>query len=185
MPWWLHNNLRLIQNNLRDIDAAMDVDALIDELQEYSCNVAMVGAGGISSFFPSRLSFQRPSAWLRGRDTLGEIVEKCHAKDIRVIARFDFSKIHESLFPEHPEWCYVSADGRHVHYNDTVHTCINGIYQQEKSLEIIREVLENYPVDGIFFNMFGFTTRDYSGNDYGICHCEPCKKRFLDRKSVV
>ena len=50
MPWWLENNLRMIQNNLRDIDAKMDIDNLITEIKTYSCNVLMVGAGGISAF---------------------------------------------------------------------------------------------------------------------------------------
>ena len=26
MAWWLKNNIRMIQNNIRDIDAKMDID---------------------------------------------------------------------------------------------------------------------------------------------------------------
>ena len=180
MAWWMDNRIRMIQNNLRDIDAAMDVDRLIADLEKFECNCVMVGAAGITSFFESRLPYQTPSPYLQGRDTLGEIVEKCHAHGIRVIARFDFSKTHERLYEEHKEWYYTSAKGDIVRYNDTVHTCICGEYQQKLSLEIIREVLERYPVDGIFFNMFGFMTQDYSNNEYGICHCEACKRMFKD-----
>ncbi len=178
MAWWLENNLRLIQNNLRDIDANMDIEQLIAELQTYSCNVLMVGAGGITTFYPSELEFTKRC--ITDRDTFGEIVRKCHANHIRVIARFDFSKTHESLFQDHPDWYFKSADGDPIRYNDTIHTCVNGEYQQKLSLAIIREVLENYPVDGIFFNMFGYQTRDYSNHYYGICHCDSCKKRFLE-----
>lgn len=180
MAWWLEGGLRLVQNNMRDIDGAMDVDKLIGELREFRCNAVMVGAGGISSFFPTELEFQRPSSWLEGRDLLGEIVEKCHRAGIRVIARFDFSKTHQCFFPQHPDWYYRSAEGRAVPYNDTVATCVCGGYQQERSLEIIEEVLKKYPVDGIFFNMFGFITWDYSGNYYGPCHCESCQRRFAE-----
>ncbi len=178
MAWWLENNLRLIQNNLRDIDAQMDIDGLIAAIKTYSCNVLMVGAGGISAFYPSELDFA--TRCITERDSLGEIVRKCHEQGIKVIARFDFSKTHESLFEAHPDWYYRSPAGQPVHYNDTVHTCINGAYQQQLSLEIIREVITKYPVDGIFFNMFGYQTKDYSNNYYGICHCDSCRKRFFE-----
>ncbi|MCI8623643.1 MAG: hypothetical protein HFG26_08280 [Provencibacterium sp.] len=177
MPWWTRNNLRLIQNNLRDIDVAADIDALIREWESFSCNAVMVGAGGISSFFPTKLPYQRPSPYLKG-DFLGELTEKCHQKGIRVFARFDFSKTHESLFPEHPGWYYRSPAGEAIRYHDTVQTCPCGEYQQTLSLNVIREVLESYPVDGVFFNMFGFQTKDYSNRYHGICHCAGCRERF-------
>ncbi len=177
MAWWLENNLRLIQTNLRDSDADLDIDRLIAAIKTYSCNVLMVGAGGISAFYPSELEFTKPC--IHERDTLGELVRQCHAEGIRIIARFDFSKTHESLYELHPEWYYRSPAGQPIHYNDTVHTCLNGEYQQQRSLEIIREVISRYPVDGIFFNMFGYKTSDYSNNYYGICHCDACRKRFF------
>lgn len=177
MTWWLENRLRMIQNNLRDIDADMDVEQWFREIQASYCNCVMVGAGGISSFFPSELSFQTPSLYLK-RDLLGEIVKICHQNGVKVIARFDFSKTHQRLLAEHPEWFYVSQDGAHLHYNDTAATCVCGAYQQEKSIEILREALQKYPVDGIFFNMFGFQTSDYSNVEHGICNCESCKHAY-------
>ena len=47
MKWWQNNRMRMIQNNLRDIDGDMDVDALVAELKSYRCNTVMVGASGI------------------------------------------------------------------------------------------------------------------------------------------
>lgn len=180
MPWWKEKPMRLIQNNLRDIDAQMDVDRLLEKLRKFSCNTLMIGAGGITSFYPTKLAYQRSSPYLGKRDLLAELLDKCHMEGIRVIARFDFSKTHESFYDEHPEWYYRSKNGESVRYNDTVHTCVNGWYQQEYSLVVLEEVLSRYPVDGIFFNMFGFTTGDYSGRYYGICHCDACKKRFAE-----
>ena len=104
-------------------------------------------------------------------DFFGEVLKKCHENGIRVIARFDFSKTHEKFYEEHPEWYFRGLDGKPVRYHDTVATCVNGPYQSERSLDIIREVMEQYPVDGIFFNMFGYITFDYSGNYVGICQC--------------
>ena len=183
MAWWLKNNLRLIQNNMRDIDGAMDVDSLVRSLKDFECNVARVNAGGITSFYPTRLAYQTPSPYLKGRDVLGEIVEKCHKEGIRVIGRLDFSKTHESFYEDHKDWYFKNAQGEIIHYNDTVQTCLNGWYQQEYSLEILREILSKYPLDGVFFNMFGFHSWDYSGNRYGICHCESCVKLFAEYTS--
>jgi len=177
MKWWQDNRMRMIQNNLRDIDGDMDVDALVSELRDFCCNTVMVGASGITTFFQGSLASDVPSPYLQG-DKLGEIVEKCHAAGIRVIARFDFSKTHISLMNAHPDWYYRDAQGCHVTYNDTVQTCVNGDYQQTCALEMISEVLDRYAVDGIFFNMFGYTTRDYSGVYHGICRCEGCRRRF-------
>lgn len=177
VPWWQDNRMRMIQNNLRDVDGAMDVDALVRELKAFEANTVMVGASGITTFFEGALESDTPSPYLQG-DKLGEIITACHASGIRVIVRFDFSKTHERLLAAHPDWYYRGLDGEVVRYHDTVQTCINGAYQQHHSLEMIDEVLERYPVDGIFFNMFGYTTRDYSGVYHGICQCESCRRRF-------
>ena len=179
MSWWMSNDLRLIQCNLREIDAQMDADRLIRDIEDFHANVLMVGAGGISAFYPTELPFQHKNPYLRS-DMLGELTEKCHQKGIRIIARFDFSKAHESFLSEHPDWFYRSLKGKTISFNGMVHTCVNGEYQQRLSLEMIREVLEKYPVDGIFFNMFGYQTRDYSEQYHGICQCENCRKKFLE-----
>lgn len=177
MAWWSGNKLRLIQTNLREIDADLDVDALISELKQYRTNVWMMNAGGMFAFYPTQLPFQYATPYLK-KDLLGEAVSKAHANGMRFIARFDFSKAHESLFAANPEWFYRTREGREVNYHGIVHTCLNSRYQQELSLAMIEEVLSRYPVDGIFFNMFGYQHWDYSGNFYGPCYCENCKQRF-------
>ncbi|MFD1134759.1 family 10 glycosylhydrolase [Paenibacillus urinalis] len=178
MEWWAKNNLRLIQNNLRETDASMDVDLLISELQSFNANVLMMNAGGIFAFYPSELDHQYVTPYLT-KDLLGEAVEKAHEAGMKFIARFDFSKAHESLFRSHPEWFYRNRHGQEVNYHGIVHTCLNGEYQQQKSLLSVAEVLEKYEVDGIFFNMFGYQHWDYSGNYYGPCYCDQCRQRFL------
>ncbi|GAE06413.1 family 10 glycosylhydrolase [Paenibacillus sp. JCM 10914] len=179
MNWWSTNRLRLIQNNLRETDADMDVDLLIRELKSFQANALMMNAGGIFAFYPSNLTHQYITPHLT-KDLLGEAVAKIHDNGMKFIARFDFSKAHESIWQQHPEWFYRNRQGREVNYYGIVHTCLNGAYQQEKSLESIEEVLTRYPVDGIFFNMFGYQHWDYSGNFYGPCYCSNCQARFHD-----
>ncbi|MDO3408981.1 family 10 glycosylhydrolase [Saccharibacillus sp. CPCC 101409] len=177
MVWWMEEPIRMIQTNLRETDAAMDTERLMDDLDTLAANVLMVNAGGIFAFYPSQLEEQYVTPFLQN-DLLGELTEKLHRRGKRIIARFDFSKAHESLFRRNPEWFYRNREGREVNYHGIVHTCVNGHYQQRVSLNMIAEVLERYPVDGIFFNMFGYQHWDYSGNHYGPCYCGSCRKRF-------
>jgi hypothetical protein len=100
---------------------------------------------------------------------------------MRYMARFDFSKIHESIYAKHPEWAYRSLKGEVINYNGMVHACINSEYQRDCSLAILEEVTDKYPIDGVFFNMFGYTTRDYSNNYHGICQCDNCRTLFRER----
>lgn len=179
MTWWSGNTLRLVQNNLREIDADMDVGLLMRQLKDLEANVLMMNAGGIFAFHPSKLQYQYVTPYLK-KDLLGETIRKAHENGIRFIARFDFSKAHETIFEQKPEWFYRSKDGREVNYYGIVHTCLNGEYQQRYSLDILTEVLTQYDVDGVFFNMFGYQNWDYSGNYYGICYCDSCSARFKE-----
>lgn len=177
MNWWSENHLRLIQTNISEENADLDVDLLITQLKDFSANTLMLNTGGIEAFYPTKLEYHYKSPYLK-KDLVQEVVQKCHENKIKFIARFDFSKAHESIFLEQPDWFYRTKDKEIVNYNQMVHTCVNGFYQREYSLKIMEEVIEQYAVDGIFFNMFGYQTRDYSNNYYGICHCESCLKRF-------
>lgn len=179
MSWWKQKRYRMIQNNLRDIDAGMDLDAYVKTLKEFQADVCMVGCGGITAFYPTRLDCQKMSPYLKD-DFLGNLLKKCHENEIRVIARFDFSKTHSDFVRIHPEWYSKSVDGNYILYHDTAATCVNGDYQQEYALKILEEVISEYPVDGVFFNMFGYQTRDYSGNYVGICQCDNCRRRFKE-----
>jgi hypothetical protein len=176
--WWQSRQWRLIQTNLREIDM-LDIDAqrMVEELQSFKANVLMLNAAGIIASYPTDLPFHFQSPYLKG-DSLEEILDACHQAGIRVMARTDFSKVRRPIYEEHPDWAYVSPDGEIVDYNGDVHVCINGPYQQVYALKIIEELFETLDFDGIFFNMGGYKTRDYSGNYYGICHCQHCQHKF-------
>jgi hypothetical protein len=182
--WWNRTPIRLIQTNLREIDAQMDVDAFVKSIEEASANVVLINVGGIVANYPTRLPFHYKNTFMKG-DLVGDLLQRLHAKGIRVLGRFDVSKINENLAVKKPEWLYVGMDGKFVNYNGQVHTCLNGGYQQQYAFEILKETIENYDLDGIFFNMPGYTTSDYSGNYHGICQCQNCKKRFHDSTGMT
>lgn len=182
--WWNREPFRLIQTNLREIDAIMDTDAYVKSMVDASANVVLLNVGGIVANYPTKLPFHYRNTFMKG-DLVGDLVKTLHDKGIRVIGRFDFSKINEALASQKPEWLYVGTKGNNVNFNGQVHTCINGGYQQEYAFEILREAITTYPLDGIFFNMIGYTTNDYSGTNHGICQCQNCKKRFHDSTGQV
>lgn len=179
MTWWKNQKIRMIQNNLREIDAQMDAEEYAKTLEELGANVAMIGCGGISAFYPTKLPFQRTNPYLKG-DFVGDIISACHARSIRVIARFDFSKVNVSFIDEHPDWFVRNIDGDYAIYRDTVSNCVMSPYYQKHMFEILTEVLESYPVDGIFFNGFLFGSFDYDGNINNICYCTNCQKAFFE-----
>ena len=113
MSWWTEKRFRMIQNNLRDIDAGMDVESYVETLKEFGANVCMVGCGGITAFHPTRLECQKTSPYLKD-DFFGNLLCRCHENGIRVIARFDFSKTHIQFLTTHPEWFSKSIDRKSV-----------------------------------------------------------------------
>ena len=179
--WWQGYPWRMLQTNLREIDMAdIDADTYAEQLKEYGATVVTLNAAGIIASYQTQLDCQTQSPYLTG-SSLREIIDACHKRGIRVIARMDFSKLREGVFAKHPDWAYRDKNGDVVNYNGNIQTCPNGPYQKEKSLEILREVLTTHPFDGVFCNMSGFLVVDYSGVYHGPCHCENCKRLFKEQ----
>jgi len=176
--WWEDKAWRMIQTNLREIDM-LDISAeqFVRDLQEFKATAVMFNTAGIIASYPTDLDFHFQSPFLTG-DSVGDIIDACHKAGIRFVGRNDFSKIRRPIFEQHPDWAYRTASGEIVDYNGDVHACVMGDYQQIYALKILEELLTRYDLDGIFFNMSGFQTRDYSHNYYGPCHCDACKKAF-------
>lgn len=176
--WWQDKPWRMIQTNLREIDMVdIDAERLVSDLQTFQATAVLFNCAGIIASYPTDLPFHFPSPYLQG-DSLEEIIAACHTAGIRLLARTDFSKVRRPLYEQHPDWAYRTAAGEIVDYHGDVHACIMGDYQQVYALQIIEELLTRYDVDGIFFNMGGFVTHDYSGNYYGPCHCAACQAGF-------
>jgi hypothetical protein len=155
----------------------IDAEQYVKELKEFNATIAMINVGGIIASYKTDLPFHYQSPYLTG-DSLQKIIEVCHRENIKVMARNDFSKVRRPLYEQHPEWAYKSAEGAIIDYNGDVHTCVNSDYQTIYAPKIMDEILDKLEIDGVFFNMGGYLTRDYSYNAYGICHCNNCKHLF-------
>lgn len=179
--WWMREPIRWIQTNLRQTDASLDPARLVSELADYRANVLHFSVGGIVAFYPTRVPFHYPSPHLPpGRDLLGDVIREAHARKIRVVGRFDLSKTRKEVFDAHPEWFFRKASGEPVVYNGLYSTCINGGWYRGHAMKILAEALERYELDGLFFNMFGNQSRDYSGAFVGHCHCDACRRLYRE-----
>jgi hypothetical protein len=161
---------------MEDINA----EQFVNDLRSFRATSVLFNASGIISNYETDLEFETVNPYLYG-DSLAAIIEKCHEAGIKVIARTDFSKIREGVYEKHPDWAYRTAEGGIVNYNGDVHVCPNGGYQQVAMFRIISDMFARLSFDGIFYNMAGFRTTDYSYNYYGPCRCENCKRKFRER----
>lgn len=173
--------IRWLQTNLRETDASLDPKRFIEDVAALRANVLLLNMGGIVAQYPTRAPLHYASPYMpEGRDTFGEALKLAHARGIRVVGRFDFSKTQAPVYQAHPEWFFRRANGEPVVYNNLYSTCINGGYYRGHAMTILAEALDRYEVDGLFFNMFGNQSSDYSGRQVGHCHCEACARKYRE-----
>ncbi len=178
MPWWKEQPWRMIQTNLREIDMSdISAERFVADLLEFHATVVLLNGAGISAGYDTKLPFHIKNPYLTG-DSLKKIVDLCHEKGIRVIARADFSKVRQEVYEMHPEWAFRTRDGGVMEQNGYVQTCLCGEYQQKYAFEVVEELFREIPFDGLYCNMGGFQTRDYEFHDYGFCHCTGCRNGF-------
>lgn len=179
--WWMREPIRWVQTNLRETDAALDPQRLVSQLADMRANVLLLGMGGITAYYPTTTPFHYASPFLpKGTDMFGTVLQEAHRQHIRVVGRFDLSKTQKQVYDKHPEWFFRKANGEPVIYNGLYSTCINGGYYRDQGMKILAEALDRYDVDGLFFNMFGNQSKDYSGNDVGLCHCDSCQRKYRE-----
>jgi hypothetical protein len=181
MRLWWHEPFRMFQTNLREIDAGLDVERVLDYLVEFGADTWLLSVGGILSNYPTDLDFQTRNPYLAARpsgDLVGDAVKAAARRGIRVMGRMDFSKIDHRRAEAHPDWCFVGPTGAHQVYNGLTSVCPSGDYYQVKLFEVLDEVLDRYPLDGFFCNWMSFNEVDYSRTYHGVCHCVSCSEAY-------
>ena len=98
--WWLTPH-RLLQTNLREIDATMDTDQYVHEAKEFGANIVLFNVGGIVANYPTELEYHWRNKFMKG-DLVGQTLTKLHKAGIKMIARFDFSKTNQKYAANHP-----------------------------------------------------------------------------------
>ena len=73
--WWKQKPMRMIQTNLREIDAGLDVDEYIQKLKEFSADVVLFNVGGIVANYPTKLPFHYRNPYLND-DLVGKVLNR-------------------------------------------------------------------------------------------------------------
>lgn len=161
--------VRIIQNNLRAVDAdGMDVAKLMQEQFEYGSNAIIANAGGLLCWYDSEVSSQPKNPWL-SFDYVQAVIQEAHRLKMKVLLRMDVSNLTEQEALEHPEWIRRDPQGKVTYDLGMVQSCINSPKWHEYNFSVLKELLEKYEADGIFYNAV----------HYGFCHCDACKQKYL------
>ncbi|MGC9348030.1 MAG: hypothetical protein ACP5JG_07830 [Anaerolineae bacterium] len=170
-PWWQGRPLRIFHPNPAESEVAgMDVDGFIEDCVSANAEAVVVSTGGIFAFYPSEVPYHYVSPVIGDRDLIGEITAAARARDLRVIARVDFSKARADVYAEHPEWFVRRPDGSPGRRGDYYLTCPMSGYQNEAFAHLVlEEILTSYDVDGFHLNAGGF---------HGLCTCKACANAF-------
>ncbi|OWR29322.1 hypothetical protein CDO73_14020 [Saccharibacillus sp. O23] len=178
--WW-RRPLRIIQPNLQVADTdKIEPRRLAAQLEELGANAAVFNVGGIYAWYDTEVPYHTRNPFLeKGRDLLGEVIDELHGRNIRFIARYDFSKADDSVWLRRPQWFVRDSEGRPETIGAMrpgpwpllLKTCINGGYRNEGVAErVLTESLKRYAIDGVFFNAPG----------YEFCRCETCRSRYAE-----
>lgn len=178
---WYESPYRIVQTNLREPDILEDPERIARQVREFGGNAIVTNIGGIVAFYPTELDFQYRNPFMQdGVDFVQRMNDAARAQGLAVIGRFDLSKAMKPVYDAHPDWFMLSRDGAPRVFSGTYRACPNGDWAGDYGLQILREGLSRYEVDGVFFNMSGYPTTDYAHVDHGICVCVNCQRRFRE-----
>lgn len=159
-----------------DVGADFDPDEFGETLKKANVDYITVFARCNLGFayYPTKIGIVHPG--LKRKDLLGDMVSACHKRGIRIAAYFNAGLDHEHAIL-HREWCKVNKNGQVVEVDKMGHffrkMCLNTGYK-EHLLGMVEEVLDRYPVDGIFLDCFSLSPC------YGVECIEGMKKIGMD-----
>ena len=124
------------------------------------------------SYYDTKVGVRHPSLSF---DLLGAQIEACHKRNIRVPIYLT-CVWDNHMAEQHPDWQQRKKDGALVGAKPGEAgwkwICLNSPYldyQEEQTIEL----LENYPVDGLFYDIV-FQANELSGKEDCGCCCEYC-----------
>jgi hypothetical protein len=172
-PDWYDKPMRWAQLAFTEDDPGnYDPGFWLDYFKRIHADAACLSAGGCVAFYPTKVPGHYKSKFLGTGDAFGELAKGCKKLGMVVVARTDPHAMHEEAYKAHPEWAAVEANGKpRRHWADPSLwvTCAMGPYNFEFMTDVTKEIVANYPVDGVFSNR-------WSG--HGICYCAACKRLF-------
>lgn len=173
MPGWYDKPMRWAQLAFTEDDPGnYNPGFWLDYFKRIHADAACLSAGGCVAFYQTKVPGHYKSKFLGNNDSFGELAAGCKKLGMVVVARTDPHAMHEAAYQLHPEWAAVEANGqprRHWADPSLWVTCAMGPYNFEFMTDVTKEIVANYPVDGVFSNR-------WSG--HGICYCKTCVSLF-------
>lgn len=165
--------MRWMQLTLVEDDPAhFDVAFWLDYFKRTRSDGVCLSGGGCVAYYPTEVPFHHRSAWLEGRDVLGELVTGSRKLGASVLIRTDPHATYDDVYAAHPDWIAVDVNGRprrHWSSPEMWVTCAYGPYNFEFMTAVHREIMGRYGADGLFLNR-------WDGN--GVCYCQHCTENF-------
>jgi len=160
-PWYKDKLLRIYHPNMKNWEVTgFDVARFVENCVAVNAEAIVVNAGGIYSFYPSKIEHHKPNPFIGRRDLFGEICEEAKKRNLKIIARFDFAGASTELSELHPGWFHLNNDGSYKSHRGSdsrFSTTPTGGYQNEDfAQKVLHELIENYEISGIHLNASGF-----------------------------
>ena len=158
---WYKKPYRIVQTNLREPDIREDPKRIARAIREFGGSVIVSNVGGIVAFYPTVLEYQYRDMYMQDDDFVKAMIAASKAEGLAYIGRFDLTKSMRKTYDAHPEWFMINRDGSPREFAGTYQACPNGGWAQEYGIQILKEGMGRYPMDGVFFNGAGFSMSDY------------------------
>lgn len=172
---WFDKPMRWAQVAFVENDPAQyDKDFWLDYFERTHSQAAVLSAGGVVAFYPTKIPLHYRSTWMEETDPFGDMVEGCRKLGMVVVARTDPHAVRQDVFDAHPDWIMRNEKGeprRHWANPDLWVTCPYGPYNFEFMTEVHKEIMSLYKIEGIFSNRW---------KGHGKCFCEHCQRLFYD-----
>jgi len=174
--WW-KKPIRAVTLELPAADIKkLNVREAVRELSGLGVN--MINAFAISywpggvAYYQSHIAPRHPD--LHDRDLLTEVIDEAHKHKTKVVAYVNCLWGNKDLYEKYPDWAQRRVNGKPSTMGFTytsVAMCPNGRYR-DYFLRIVKEISDNYDVDGFYFDEPAFTS---------WCDCINCRKLFEEQ----
>jgi hypothetical protein len=172
---WLADSLVMITTMRADDAARWDPARLVELAQSFSLGGLGFSVGGVTAFYPTSVPDHPVSPSLQGRDLVADTIAALHGAGIRAIGRIDPSLGSPQAYAKYPERFARDAAGNPIKLHDFYLTCPNGEHFRSFMIDVVREIVERFPLDGLWAN-----AAQFSPWSTGRCHCERCRTLFRE-----
>ena len=154
--WW-DEPLRAVTLEFPASDVAtIDVKGIVDETHRGHVNTLIVFSTGYypggTAFYQSRIAPHYPG--LGERDLLAEAIDAAHANGQKAVAYLASIWGNRDLYFAHPDWAQRKADGAVTSWDDEYNSVAMDPLSPYRDYfaSIVREIADNYAVDGFYFD---------------------------------